>query len=150
MDYMSILNAILLDDQTLVERMASQNVPARYAEFSVNSDGPGPSEWIWQDSNGTSHLTVSAIPPFRDADAYIERLMWQVGDGLGRLDVSWHHSAPQAPTPVAIGELGAGMLYSGPDSKTYYGLADVSSSSTVTASFWRYGDLECANPLPLA
>lgn len=150
--HMGILRHVIVDDPEIAAYLqATFLVPALVATFSQQDDDLGAAAlrtWSWSINGETpSVLTVTDPRLYSQLATKHYRLFWQVGKGLGALDLQTDGSGFNTEL-FANGTIQPPLLLASDTGGSFTGNGAWYNAVSARGLFARYADLECKEPIP--
>lgn len=136
-----VLNVFLLDDAELATYLQqTYGLPAIYSKIQVDapsSQAPRQLAWSWQSGQQTSEIHL-IDDGSSSASTPGERMFWQRGTGIGRMDFLHHKFSPDTANRPGYGTLYPPMLQSDNPGGQFAGTVDyITTDAQAVVSLYR-------------
>lgn len=151
-DQAAVLLALWVDDPEVATYLrAEYHLPVEVGQVHeevMPQDDMEIQTWTWQ-TEGAEQSTLVVVHPggSEGKAAPTNRLIWHNGTGVSFLDLTSDRDLPQAFVPTAHGVLAPPMRYAQSGPTPFTGLTSTWKTSDHFGPFYRFGDLECKQPL---
>ncbi len=148
----SVLLSIWVDDPEVAQFLRdTYGLPVRLGTASVEVTEAGDEsvyKWTWQNgTSGQSELTVVHPSGTTGRTPFVSRIAWHNGTGVSLLDLKQDLMLPHTFFPTAQGTLAPPMRYAERTPGPIVGLTSVWKAGDFYGPFYRFGDLECKQPV---
>jgi hypothetical protein len=148
-----ILRSLWVDDEEIVQFLKdTMGIPALYGTFSFTETPAGAPQgmlWNWglpgQDTSSLAYSRVDTIP---GGGTGLNRIAWHTSGAVNLLDLAEDEQRPAASTLNAVAKLHPPMMHAVPEAEAYTGVYSLVDHGDYTADIYRFGDLQCEQPLP--
>lgn len=104
--------------------------------------------WTWQaEGQDASSLVVGHPGGSETRGNPVDRIAWHNGTGVQFMDLAQEKLLPDKAVPTGQGTLAPPMRYASQDATPFAGLASVWKDGDFYGPIYRFGDLECKQPL---